>query len=152
MWVDSDWANDEISRRSTSGGIVRRGEHSVAWWSRKQSRVALLSCEAELSAIVKGLAEGKLLNGVCELFEEPCNLEVVTDSSAAKGVVLRSGAGKLKHLSVKQLWVQEFITEEKVKVSKTPRELNPADGLTHSWSVSDGRFFLWTGFANFDTS
>ena len=58
LWVDSDWANDELSRRSTSGGIVRRGEHSITWLSRKQSRVALSSCEAELNAISRRCACG----------------------------------------------------------------------------------------------
>ena len=33
----------------------------------------------------------------------------LTDSSAAKGIASRKGVGKVKHLSLKELWVQDAI-------------------------------------------
>ena len=65
-------------------------------------------------------------------------LEVFTDSNAAKGIVQRSGSGKVKHLEAKQLWVQEVVETKEVTVTKVPRELNFSDSLNHHWSASDG--------------
>ena len=44
-------------------------------------------------------------------------------------MLLRQGAGKLKHLSVRTLWVQQAIQDFDVAVLKIPREHNHADVL-----------------------
>ena len=54
------------------------------------------------------------------------------DASAAKGVILRKGPGKVKHLEVRQLWGQHMVERYKVDVRKIPRKQNVADGLTHA--------------------
>ena len=68
------------------------------------------------------------------MFQEmEVNLKVVvhTDSSAANGIVHRTGCGKVKHLEAKQLWVQEAVEVKEVKVSQVPREHNPSDALKY---------------------
>ena len=45
--VDSDWAGDMLGRKSTTGVIVRRGEHLLRHRSCLQTLVALSSGEAE---------------------------------------------------------------------------------------------------------
>ena len=57
VYSDSDWAGCVKTRRSTSGGVVLHGEHLVHHWSSTQATIALSSAEAELNAIVKGVAE-----------------------------------------------------------------------------------------------
>ena len=47
-FVDSDWAGDRITRKSTSGGMVFRGHHLIKSWSSNQQIVALSGGEAEL--------------------------------------------------------------------------------------------------------
>ena len=32
VMTDSDWGGDRITRRSTSGGVVRNGWHTISWW------------------------------------------------------------------------------------------------------------------------
>ena len=49
-------------------------------------------------------------------------------------MLLRHGAGKVKHLSVKQLWSQEVVRYFDIQVKKVARENNPADILTHAVS------------------
>ena len=104
-------------------------------WSKSQSNVALSSAEAELNATVKGLSE---LIGLYHLIEETqrvtVNLVLRTDASACKGMLLRHGTGKVKHLSVKQLWAQECVRAYDVTIQRVPREKNPSDVLTHSVS------------------
>ena len=133
VWTDSDWAGDVGSRRSTSGGIIEFRGAILSHWSKSQSNVALSSAEAELNATVKGLSE---LIGLYHLIEETqrttVKLVLRTDASACKGMLLRHGAGKVKHLSVKQLWAQECVRAYDVTIQKIPREQNPSDVLTHS--------------------
>ena len=47
-YVDSDWAGDKKTCKSTSGEMVFRGTHLLKSWSTNQQIVALSSGEAEL--------------------------------------------------------------------------------------------------------
>ena len=53
--------------------------------------------------------------------------EVFVDSSAALAIVNRKGCGKLRHVRVGQLWVQELAEEEEIKFRKVLGDDNPAD-------------------------
>ena len=116
----------------------------LAHGSKKQANVALSSGEAELNAAVKGLSEGL---GVAHLFRdffgaEP-TIRLLTDASACKGMLLRQGCGRIKHLSTKQLWAQGAIQSYSVQVEKIPRVANSADALTHSVSNREMLDHLW---------
>ena len=41
-----------------------------------------------------------------------------TDSVAAKGIASRSGLGKVRHLEVCQLWLQENVQEGKIRLMR----------------------------------
>ena len=58
--------------------------------------------------------------------------------SAAKGIVMRNGAGRVKHLDIKSLWVQEREAQGDLSVRKIPRLENWADLLTHHWTEQEG--------------
>ena len=53
--------------------------------------------------------------------------EIFVDSSAALAVVARKGCGKLRHVRVGQLWVQEIAEAEELRFRKVLGEENPAD-------------------------
>ena len=107
----------------------------LAHWSKTQSNIALSSGEAELNAAVKGMSETiGLYHLISETWGITPKVELCVDASACKGMVLRHGSGKVKHLSVKQLWVQEAVRVFGVQVARVPRVDNPADILTHSVS------------------
>ena len=65
-------------------------------------------------------------------------LRLLTDSSAARGIVQRQGAGKVKHLDIKSLWVQERETMGDFEVVKVPRLENWSDLMTHHWTEVEG--------------
>ena len=136
-YTDSDWAGDVKTRKSTSGGCLLRGRHVVSHWSRTQQNIALSSAEAELNGICKASAEGLGAVYMARELGEDIGLEVLTDSSAARGVIQRSGSGRIKHLQVKQLWVQERESQKELTISKLPRDRNVADLLTHHYSESE---------------
>eukprot|EP00969_Alexandrium_andersonii_P008858 387398-Alexandrium_andersonii.AAC.1 len=53
-----------------------------------------------------------------------------TDSSAALGICNRSGIGKVRHLAMSLLWVQERLREGTLSLSKCQGGFNPADLCT----------------------
>ena len=91
------------------GGVALHGSHCILTWSKTQQLVALSSAEAELSASVKAAQEGLSLKHLAEELGNQVSLRLRGDSSANDGILKRSGTGKVKHLSVRQLWLQEKV-------------------------------------------
>ena len=54
-----------------------------------------------------------------------------------KGMLLRQGSGKIKHLSTKQLWAQGAIQIYGISVEQILRAVNAADALTHSSTLKE---------------
>ena len=138
VFSDSDWGGCTRSRRSTSGGIMMCGKHVIQHWSRTQQLVALSSAEAELNATVKGGCESLGLKHMIEEFGFEMEVLIMGDSSANDGILHRAGTGKIKHLSVRQLWLQERINRKELDHVKIRRDDNPSDCLIHHWSTADG--------------
>ena len=129
VYVDSDWAGG-ADRKSTSGGVVVLSGAAIKHWSRTQKSRALSSTEAEYYAIVTGAAEGI---GMCSLAEDlgwRMKIRVWTDSSGGKAAASRRGLGKLRHVELKYLWVQELVRSGKIKMMTVRGEDNVADHLT----------------------
>ena len=138
LYTDSDWASCHATRKSRSGGAVQYSGRTVAHWCRHQDTVSLSSGEAELKSSCKGFAECIGLRAVIEfLTGASCGISHATDASACLGVLKRRGAGTIKHLTVKQLWVQEVSQQPGVECRKIPRKENPADMMC-SVQTGDG--------------
>ena len=117
-YSDSDFAGCRRTSRSTSGGILMRGNHHLKSWSTTQKKITLSSAEAELAACVKTSSEAigmvQLAAGLgCSL-----DAEIYVDSSAALAVVSRKGNGKLRHVRVGQLWIQQTAEDEVLQYKK----------------------------------
>ena len=107
-----------------------RGSHHIKSWPTTQKRVTLSSAEAELGALVKCASETLgVLQMACGLGRKAV-AELFVDSSAALAVVGRKGCGKLRHVRVGQLWVQQLAEEEELHFRKVRGEDNPADLCT----------------------
>ena len=85
------------------------GIHCIGHWSRTQSNVALSSGEAELNAALKGGVELKGAQILLSEMKRSVGVRIKGDSAACTGILSREGAGKIKHVEVKQLWLQEFV-------------------------------------------
>jgi hypothetical protein len=129
-YVDTDFAGCTATRRSTSGGCAMRGSHLIKHWSSTQKAVTLSSGEAELCGIVKGTAEALGIQSLGRDLGIEMDVCMYTDSSAAAGICRRSGIGRVRHLAVGQLWVQEGLRRGDFKLFKIPGAENPADLLT----------------------
>ena len=64
-------------------------------------------------------------------------LQLHTDSAAAIGIASRTGLGKLRHLQVHLLWVQQHVRNKVFELLKVPGKENPADLLTKHLAQDD---------------
>ena len=101
-----------------------RGGHHLKSWSVTQKRVTLSSAEAELGALVKASAETLGVIQMAQGLGDEVGAEVFVDSSAALSVTQRKGNGKMRHVKIGQLWVQEAAEAEELKFRKVRGEEN----------------------------
>ena len=130
VFSDRNWAGCRRTARSTSGGVMMRGTHYLKSWSSTQKNVTLSSAEAELLTAVK--ASGEAL-GMLQLMSSvgvPMTASIMVVSSAALAVVARKGNGKLRHVRVGHLWVQQVAADGGLKYHKVNGEENPSDACT----------------------
>jgi len=138
-WTDSDYAGDKVSRKSTSGGLIMLGDHMIKSWSSTQPVIALSSGEAEYYAIVKGSSVGMGVKSMLidwdvlttiNTMHSSEDIKVNTDSSAARGICHRRGLGKVRHIDVHELWVQDHVLNGRIAVKKVNGPENYSDALT----------------------
>ncbi len=67
------------------------------------------SAEAELFSMTKGTATTLGLMSVAKDLGMELNATVHSDASAALAIAQRQGLGKLRHLRVQFLWIQERV-------------------------------------------
>ena len=72
------------------------GMHTISWWCKLQTTIALSWCEAELNASTMGASEGLNAQGIAQYVGDDPNLEFKTDASAARGVIMRQSVGKIR--------------------------------------------------------
>ena len=118
-YSDSNWAGCKRTARSTSCGVVMRGSHHIKSWSVTQKRVTLSSAEAELAALVKASAETLGIIQMASGLGDSITAEVFVDSSAALAVTQKKGNGKMRHVKIGQLWIQETAEVEELRFRKT---------------------------------
>ena len=109
------------------------GGHAIKTWSATQGAYALSSAEAELYGMVEGITRAKGLRTLAyELGLRSLRnaIRLGTDSSAAKSFVSRRGLGKMRHIDIRELWIQKEVNEGRIVVRKVWGTENPADLMT----------------------
>ena len=116
IYTDTDFAGCKETRRSTSGGVIRVGTHTVRHWSKTQTTIALSSGEAELSGIGTGIAEALGFQSLARDMGWQYDIRVHSDATAAIGIARRRGLGKVRHLDVTDLWIQDKVRNKSVEL------------------------------------
>lgn len=130
VFSDTDFGGCLRTRRSTSGGAARIGDHVIKTWSKTQSTVALSSAEAELTGICQSASEGLGLQAICCDLGLSLPLRVHSDAAAAIGICRRRGLGRVRHLAIADLWVQDRVRARDFTLHKVAGQENVADLLT----------------------
>ena len=99
-------------------------------WASTQSTVALSSGEAELSGIVRGASHGLGFQAIAADLGWEMSLQIWSDATAAIGICRRRGLGRVRHLAVADLWIQERLRAGDFHLEKILGSQNPADALT----------------------
>ena len=99
--------------------------------------LALSSAESELAAVVRGTTEGMGVQAILKDFGRDVTLHIRSDATAAIGMVKRLGLGRVRHLSVADLWVQQRLRQGGLTLSKWPGTMNPSDLLTKNLGKRD---------------
>ena len=132
---DADWSGDHNDRRSTtryfftlglSGGAVR-------WQTKKQTTVALSSCEAEYQGLVSAIQEATFLQSIlCELGYEQSQATIIGEDnqSCIKLATNPVTHKRSKHIDTKFHFIREKVENNTVDIVYTPTNQLAADLLT----------------------
>eukprot|EP00253_Pinus_taeda_P032251 PITA_32251 len=113
---DSDWASNLDDRKSITGYAFSIGSGVIAWSSKKQSIVALLSCEAEYQALCAATCEAiwlrRLLNDAGQ--EQKNSTSIKSDNQST----IKLAHNPVFHKSTKHIDTQLHFIREKVQSKK----------------------------------
>ena len=111
------------------------GRCCVKSWSKTQSTIAQSSAESELIATVRGATEGIGLISLAKDLGIVMLVRLHVDASAALGIIERRGVGRVRHLDVGTLWLQEQQLRRVVDLRKVEGLKNPGDLCTKYLSL-----------------
>ena len=127
-YSDSDWAGHHGSRKSASSGCLMIDGILLYSSSRTQGLIALSSAEAEVYAAVSTCCDAIYMKRCLEfVFEQNVSIQLSIDNSAARQILVRAGVGRVRHLSVKILWLQQQVERKMVSVAAVASSATVAD-------------------------
>jgi hypothetical protein len=126
---DSDWA----VKHSTSGWLFMYNLATISWSSKKQTSVALSSCEAEIVAASEAAKEAKYLRMfLAELgFGDPNPTAQHMDNTGGRNLAYNpEHHQKTKHIERRHFYVRELVESLELSVPFVRTEDNMADFFT----------------------
>ncbi|KAL2232792.1 UNVERIFIED_CONTAM: Retrovirus-related Pol polyprotein from transposon TNT 1-94 [Sesamum indicum] len=128
-YVDSNYANDRDSRKSTTSYMFTFCNSCISWKSQLQHIVALSTTEAEYIATTEVFKEALwlsgLLNEISFLKEKPV---IFSDSQSAiqlcKNPVFHD---RTKHIDVRYHFIRDIVGKNEIRLEKISSDENPAD-------------------------
>ena len=133
-YVDSEYAGDISTRKSTGGYIFTAAGAPISWASRRQQIVTLSSTEAEYVALTEATQEALWLRRILEELRLPGKLTTVPlfndnmgAAALAKNPEYRS---RTKHIEVRWHWIREVYQQGWIELPYIATKENLADGFT----------------------
>lgn len=132
-YVDADWAQNRVDRKSNSGYVFKYNGGCVSWCCRKQQCVSLSSTEAEYIALAEAVQEAVWLRKLMEDFDiklqEP-TIIFEDNQSCIKLVDSEKFSKRTKHVDTKYHFVRDLKNKNIIKLSYCPTDEMQADLLT----------------------
>ena len=69
--------------------------------------------------------------------------KIKTDSTAALGIVHRRGVGRMRHVDVQYLWIQEKLRRKEIAVHKVGTDKNLSDFFTKAVAAENLPRTFW---------
>ena len=98
--------------------------------SRSQKALALSSCEAEVYAGTSATSDAVLMyHCICFCVgpNETVKVKLTLDNAAGRSFFHRSGVGRIRHISLRVLWMQQKVREKFLSVGPVSTKHNPSD-------------------------
>ena len=131
--MDSDWAGDIDSRRSTSGYVFTMFGGAISWMSKQQPVVALSTTEVEYMEATHACKEAIWLKRLCsDVGVDAGQITICCDSQSA--IFLAKNPtfhARTKHIDVQFHFVRDMVEDGKVNLEKVDTAKNVVDALTN---------------------
>jgi len=135
-YSDSDWAGQfkiDGDVHSRTGLLITFNKVPIDWASTKQLCIATSSGDAESRALATTVARGLQMQYIAEELEldTPATLQIYADADAAIGFARNTGGNsKMKHIDIREQWVQDIRQQGRICINKIGTRSNPADFFT----------------------
>ena len=131
-YADSDWASDPITRKSTTGYLVKLANGIFSWNSCAQKSIALSSTEAEYMSLSD---TSRQLVWIRTLFKElGINLGPIPLCGDNQGSIFLASnpvqEKRIKHIDLRYHYIREVIRQKQVELLFVEGAENPADLFT----------------------
>lgn len=132
---DADWGGDRITRKSVSGFIAFHNDNPIAWFSRKQTCVAISSMEAEYVAAAVAAQELVNLKGLLIEFGNYQEVFLKCDNLSAIATMKNFENSKRgKHIEIKYHFIKDLCLKKVFTIKYVSSSQNYADMFTKSLS------------------
>ena len=134
--VDSDYAGDNVDRKSTTGFIIRFYGNLIYWKTHKQNNVTKCSTFAEYTAMSEAVTEILFIkNLLTESFDIKFDkaIKINEDNTGAIAIAKYGNFTKnSKHIEVQYHYINENYEKGIIDIIKVDSNSNLADMLTKS--------------------
>ena len=111
-YSDSDWGGDQDERKSDTGYVFYLGSTAFTWVSKKQSVVALPTCEAEYVAATAAVYEVIWLTKLPEEFDYPQDESITIHVDNKSAIELSKNLiqhGRSKHIDIRFHFIRDHV-------------------------------------------
>ena len=129
---DSDHAGCLRTRRSTTCNILMHGTHFLKMICSTQTRIAWSSGESEWHALTHAACAVIGLKNLSRDLGRNLETHLIGDASAASGFGPRRGVGKIRHLEIRTLLLQKYITEKEIILQRKKGSENSRERVHRS--------------------
>jgi hypothetical protein len=131
-YTDSDWGGDTVDRKSTTGYVIFLNNNPVSWRSKKQTTIALSTCEAEFMALADAISETLYIKSLVGELGGKQNPAIVYEDNQAAIALAKNPVNhsRAKHIDIRFHFIRKHIDDGTIIVKYIPTTSQVADALT----------------------
>jgi len=133
-YCDADWGGCLRTRKSTDGVLFVLAGTAISWKSKRQSIVALSTCEAEYIVTCSGAKEASYLARLlCDMLGTDAvpTIPVYVDNDGAIDLASKEAVSqRTKHIDIRYHYIREALSNKRISLHHIDTKKQLADPLT----------------------